>query len=195
MTAIDYRIEPLETDRLLLRPLTADDLEAVLVYQTDAEVLRYMLWPTRTRAEAVEHLERRSRMTHVARDGDGLIYGVAEKERPDRVVGEINLQVTSVIGRQAEVGWILNPQFHGRGYAVEAATRVIDLAVETLGIHRVHAQLDPRNDASVALCARLGMRLEAHFVEDIFYKGEWGDTGVYAVLAREWRERRHAAGA
>ena len=52
--------------------------------------------------------------------------------------------------------------------------------------HRVRAVLDPRNTPSAALCRRLGMRQEAHFVEDLWFKGEWGDTAVYAILAREW---------
>ena len=48
------------------------------------------------------------------------------------------------------------------------------------------AELDPRNTASIALCKRLGMREEAYFVEEMMFKGEWGDTGVYAILEREW---------
>jgi len=52
------------------------------------------------------------------------------------------------------------------------------------------AELDPRNQASVALCRRLGMRQEAHFVEDLRFKGGWADTGVFALLAREWGSRR-----
>ena len=53
----------------------------------------------------------------------------------------------------------------------------------------MRANLDPRNDASAALCRRLGMREEAHFVEDIWFKGEWADSAIYAILDREWRAR------
>jgi aminoglycoside 6'-N-acetyltransferase len=60
------------------------------------------------------------------------------------------------------------------------------VAFEELGLHRVFAQLDPRNEASAALCRRLGMRLEAHFLEDLWFRGAWGDTAIYAMLAREW---------
>src|SRR5436190_1234172 len=59
--------------------------------------------------------------------------------------------------------------------------------VATIGLHRVSATLDPRNEASAALCRRLGMREEAHHVEDLWFKGEWGDTAIYAILDREWR--------
>jgi aminoglycoside 6'-N-acetyltransferase len=63
---------------------------------------------------------------------------------------------------------------------------VLDVAFGTLGLHRVQANLDPRKTASAALCERLGMREEAHFVEDLWFKGEWGDTVIYALLDREW---------
>jgi aminoglycoside 6'-N-acetyltransferase len=66
---------------------------------------------------------------------------------------------------------------------------VLELAFSTLGLHRVYAELDVRNDASVALCRRLGMREEAHFVQDMMFKGEWADTGIYALLAEEWHRR------
>ncbi len=66
---------------------------------------------------------------------------------------------------------------------------MLTYAFTTLGLHRVTAELDPRNDDSVALCKRLGMREEAYFVEHMWFKGEWGDTGVYAILASEWAAR------
>jgi aminoglycoside 6'-N-acetyltransferase len=66
---------------------------------------------------------------------------------------------------------------------------MIDAAFGEIGLHRVYAELDPRNEASVALCLRLGMRHEAHFVEHMWSKGEWTDTGIYAVLEREWTAR------
>jgi RimJ/RimL family protein N-acetyltransferase len=58
-----------------------------------------------------------------------------------------------------------------------------------MGAHRILASLTPENTASVRLCLRLGMREEAHFVEDMFIKDRWEDTGVYAILDREWSAR------
>jgi RimJ/RimL family protein N-acetyltransferase len=86
----------------------------------------------------------------------------------------------------------MHPDFTGRGYASEAARAVLELAFSTLGLHRVFAELDPRNDASIALALRLGMREEAHFVQDMWFKGAWADTGIYAILAEEWRSHRRA---
>ena len=77
----------------------------------------------------------------------------------------------------------------------EAAAAVLQIAFDDIGLHRVSAQLDPRNDRSAALCRRLGMREEAHLVEDMWCKGEWVDTTIYAILdrdrpSREIRPRR-----
>ena len=63
---------------------------------------------------------------------------------------------------------------------------MLDLAFRTIGLHRVAAELDPRNTASIALCKRLGMREEAFFVKDLWFREDWADTGVYAILRDEW---------
>jgi RimJ/RimL family protein N-acetyltransferase len=78
---------------------------------------------------------------------------------------------------------------------------VLDLAFDTtagLGLHRVVAQMDARNHASERLASRLGMRREAHFRSNEWFKGEWGDLVIYAILADEWHarsEERRGAGA
>ena len=64
---------------------------------------------------------------------------------------------------------------------------LLALAFDDLGAHRVMGRLDARNTASARVLGRLGMRLEAHLVEDEWFKGEWSSTLVYAILDREWR--------
>jgi RimJ/RimL family protein N-acetyltransferase len=80
----------------------------------------------------------------------------------------------------------LQPRGLRKGYATESARALIDRCFEDWGVHRVYAEMDPRNRASARLCERLGMRLEAHLREESRFKGEWGDLLVYAVLASEW---------
>ncbi len=103
------------------------------------------------------------------------------------MIGDVYFTIKSTEHQTGEIGWTLHPDYQGRGLMTEAASTVLDIAFKTIGLRRVMAELDPRNAGSVALCKRLGMREEAHFVEDLWFKGEWGDTGIYAILAREWR--------
>ncbi len=100
------------------------------------------------------------------------------------------LHISSVDDRTAEIGWLVGPRFQGHGYARECAALLLELSFGELGLHRVYAELDPRNAASVAVCTGLGMRHEATFLEHMWLKGEWTDTGVYSILEREWARGR-----
>ena len=90
---------------------------------------------------------------------------------------------------QGEIGWVFHPDVGGQGLATEAAAALLDAAFHEVYLHRVMAQLDPRNLRSARLCERLGMRLEGVFREELWSKGEWTDTAVYAILASEWERR------
>lgn len=120
----------------------------------------------------------------IVNDNDRIILAV---EHEGRVIGDVVIKAGQLADRQSEIGWAFNPDYHGRGLATEAARELLALAFDDLAMHRAWAQLDPRNVASARLCERLGMRLEGQFRHDIWFKGEWGDTSIYALLADEWR--------
>jgi RimJ/RimL family protein N-acetyltransferase len=178
---------PRRTDRLALRPFRHGDEADVLAYRSRHDVVRYMptgpLQPDGATAFVAERLA----TTRIAADEDKIILAV---EHDGRVVGDVLIKAGQLADRQAEIGWAFNPDFQGRGLATEAARELLVMAFGELGMHRAWAQLDPRNAASVRLCERLGMRREAYFREDIWFKGEWGDTAIYALLAAEWRAGR-----
>lgn len=129
--------------------------------------------------------------TAIALNGDGDYWQLAVEraDRRGRVIGDVYFTIMSVAHAAGRIGWTLHPEFTGNGYMTEAAGAILDVAFHDLGLHRVSAELDPRNEASAALCRRLGMREEARFLEDIWFKGAWGDTSIYAILDREWAAR------
>jgi RimJ/RimL family protein N-acetyltransferase len=88
--------------------------------------------------------------------------------------------------QQAEVGFTMAREAHGKGLAYEATTAVLDYVFTTLKLHRVIAIADCENTKSVALLNRLGMRREGHFIRNIWFKGRWGDEYLYAILREEW---------
>jgi RimJ/RimL family protein N-acetyltransferase len=187
---LPFRFEtPLVTDRLVLRLMRLADVDAVHAYQSREDVCRYLLFEPRSRDLVAERVAEHARADRLATDGDhlrlALVLGEGE-ERAGTVIGDSSFGLSSVEHARGEIGWTMHPDFSGRGYATEAARAVLELAFATLRLHRVVAELDPRNDASVAMCRRLGMREEAHFVRDWWFKGEWADTGVYAILRQEW---------
>jgi aminoglycoside 6'-N-acetyltransferase len=102
------------------------------------------------------------------------------------VIGDLTMMFASEQDSQGEVGWIVHPDASGHGYATEAARGFISVAFREWKLHRVCAKLDPRNESSARLCDRLGMRKEAHLREESWFKGEWGDLAIYAILESEW---------
>jgi aminoglycoside 6'-N-acetyltransferase len=183
------QILPRRTERLVLRPFRHGDEQAVLAYRSREDVVRYMPAEPLRQDAADAFIAERLTATQIAADNDRMILAV---EHEGRVIGDVVIKAGLMADRQAEIGWAFNPGFHGRGLATEAARELLALAFRDLAMHRAWAQLDPRNTASARLCERLGMRREGHFRQDMWFKGEWGDTAVYALLAAEWRE--HTAG-
>jgi RimJ/RimL family protein N-acetyltransferase len=182
---------PIHTERLTLRLMTSDDIDDVYDYQSREDVCRYLLFEPRTLEKVVEKVDAFSKATTLVADGDFLQLAL-ELPGTDgaraRVIGDSFFKLASVADSQGEIGWTMHPDFMGHGYASEAARTMLGIAFEQLGLHRVIANLDPRNEASSALCLRLGMRKEAHFIKDMWFKGDWADTGIYAILREEWLE-------
>jgi RimJ/RimL family protein N-acetyltransferase len=104
------------------------------------------------------------------------------------MVGHLTLSLGPPEHRQAEIGFMFHPDHQGRGYATEASHAVVRLAFETYDLHRLYARLEVRNIASARVLEKLGMRREAHLVENEWVKGEWQSELVYAILARDWRD-------
>jgi RimJ/RimL family protein N-acetyltransferase len=90
--------------------------------------------------------------------------------------------------RAGEIGYLLHPDHQGRGYMTEACRPMLELGFTCFGMRRIIGRVEPRNPASWRVLERLGMRREAHFVENEWLRGEWQSELIYALLAAEWRQ-------
>lgn len=180
---------PLRTARLVLRQFRPDDLEPLLVFHSDPDVVRYVPFPPRDRSEMASVVERKLASTQLRQDGDLIELAVTGAE-DGTLVGDVLLALRSVEHQTLEVGYIFSPAYGRRGYATEAVHALLDAAFSQLGARRVVARVDARNAASRALLERLGVRQEAHLIENEWFKGELTSEVDYAVLAREWLTRR-----
>jgi len=87
---------------------------------------------------------------------------------------------------QAELGFTLSRNYQGKGYAYEATGALINYAFENLSLHRIFSITDCKNTSAIKLLKNLGMRQEGHFIENIFFKGVWGDEFLFAILEKDW---------
>jgi [ribosomal protein S5]-alanine N-acetyltransferase len=174
------------TARLLVRTLTQDDLPAILACYDHPDVGRYcapVRWPDMDHALAWFH--RRSGDVTSGRAKQLVIISNSDQ----RVVGTSVLFNIDTDHRHAEIGYALGREFWGRGYVNEAVGAVIDYAFAELKLHRLTATIDTRNRASAKVLMRLGFICEGTQRESYFDAGEFTDSGLYGLLAMEWRER------
>lgn len=154
---------PLHTERLTLRLMTTADIDDAFAYHP-ATTYAAICCSTADRAEVAAKVAEFAAANTLATYGDVLQLALelpaADGYRP-RVIGDSYFAIASTEHSRDEIGWTMHPDYVGRGYASEAASAVLRLAFRELVLHKVFAELDPRNDASVGLCLRLGMR-EAH---------------------------------
>ena len=87
--------------------------------------------------------------------------------------------------KASNIGWVTHQDFHRHGYAFEATKALLTYAFANFDLHRVIADIDTRVPESAALAEKLGMRREAEFKDGEFFKGEWCDMWLYAILKSE----------
>lgn len=174
----------IESERMLLRKMIATDASRVFSYRSDEETNKYQSWIPETK-EDVDILiaEKTASKPNVP---DSWFQLVIVLKTTGDVIGDVGLHFFETGSGTAEIGCTLDKRHHGQGFAVEALRAALDYLFETLNKRRVTASVAPRNGASLKMLERLGMRQEAHFKESYFFKGEWVDDVIYAMLRSDW---------
>jgi RimJ/RimL family protein N-acetyltransferase len=184
--AVDW---PVRTERLTIRPCAPGDLEATWRLRSRPGVGEWLTQSHDDREEYERRFADPDRMAKVlVVERDGVLVG------DQMVVIEDAWGQVEVAGEasavQAEIGWIVDPEHAGQGYATEAARELVRICFEDLGMRRVFAVSFADNVASWRLMERLGMRREQYGVRDSLHRTRgWLDSVRYALLAEEWRSR------
>jgi RimJ/RimL family protein N-acetyltransferase len=159
----------IETERLILRPFVAADLDAFVAYRRDPAVARFQSWDeTFSRDEAAGMLDRRE----LGVAGAWVQLALAAREN-GALLGDCGVHVLADQPATAELGITLAPASQGRGIAREALDALITTLFARHGMHRVFAQADDRNVAVHRVLEAVGLRCEARLVEADWFKGEW----------------------
>lgn len=183
-------LPPLTGSRVMLRHPTALDTPDLFELFRDPDVTRY--WsrpPMRDSLEASHYLEE-------------ILQGLATRtlfqwclaeKTTRRLIGTCTLFHCDSRNRRAECGYALASPYWGRGYMTEALTLLFDFAFEQLKLHRLEADVDPRNQASLKLLERLGFEHEGLARERWLLNGETLDACLLGLLASDWRRVRSPA--
>ena len=185
ISAIFVKMPTLETERLILRPMLVSDADDMYDYASREEVTRYLLWSPHTSKKNTQDFLRYIRTSYGL--GDFYDWAVVEKES-GRMIGTCGFTRFDFPHNVCEIGYVLNPDFHGKGYATEAARRVIDFAFSRLEVHRVEAKFMKGNNASLRVMEKLGMTFEGYRRDSMLVKGKYRTIGVSSLLYEEWKE-------
>jgi RimJ/RimL family protein N-acetyltransferase len=175
------------TERLVLRPVVAADLDRILAYRNLPEVNTWLIRTT------VDPDAFRAAWLRAAEDPHDHSVAV---ELDGTVIGTVSLELEDGMGQPgmpertaAMLGYIFDPAYGGRGYATEAVSAVVAMTFEELGVRRITAGCFADNHASVRVLEKAGMRREQHGVGDSWHAElGWVDGYTYALLVEEWRE-------
>ena len=175
---------PIVTQRLVLRRFAREDQADLLALAAQPEVAKILSGRLPASEEGVrEYVDLQNSYESFERD---KVFELAvERTEDGRVIGLVGLIHRG--HRQGEVGWALAAEYRGQGYATEAAGALIDYGFASLGLHRIHADTNSDNVASLRVMERLGMSREAQLREAVCSGGEWVDRVICGILAGEWR--------
>ncbi|WP_426689255.1 GNAT family N-acetyltransferase [Rhodanobacter ginsengiterrae] len=175
----------LVTARLHIDALRPADAAGLFACRADPAVARYQGWCPADLAAAREFIQAQPR-----HPSHGWFQRAIRRRGDGTLIGDLGVCLPQDPHDSVEFGISLAPAWQGHGYAREAIHALLASVFGELGRHRIHASVDPRNLASLAMLRALGMRQEAHHRESLWCKGEWVDDVIFALLDHEWRARQ-----
>jgi len=179
----DTRLPDLVTERLRLRHPRPTDADAVFAIFGDIKAMRY--WshePMESLREAHDYI---AAIDKGFADRSLFQWAITEPDA-GALIGTVTLTAWDRTNRHAEVGFMLHPDEWGKGYASEAVRAVLAFGFERMNLHRVEAELDPRNLASARLLRGLGFSYEGLLPERWYLYDEWCDSALYGLLRRDF---------
>lgn len=178
---LDLSFDPfpgMDTQRLSLRKIVMNDAADIYAIRRDPETMKYISRPLLKSVSEAQNLV--GAFQQGIRDKVNIIWGISLKNDA-RLIGTMGFRAIDKHNLRAEIGYALSPEVCGQGYASEAIKLVIRYGFKEMGLHSIEARVDPRNEPSAKLLIKHGFIKEAHFIEDVFFDGQFRDTEVYSL--------------
>ncbi len=188
MLKLNFKPFPLiKTKRLLLRRITRKDVKEIFFLRSDKRVLHYLdVAPAAAKKVAFEFIKK---VQDAIKNGDGITWGISIKNKPN-LIGTIGFWRIIKVHYRAEIGYILHPEYWGKGITQEAMTAVIKYGFKQMKLHSVEANVNPYNAASIRLLKKNGFVKEAYFRENYYFDGKFLDTAIYSLIISNYKKKR-----
>ena len=171
----------LQSDRLLLRQITAADINEIFELRSNKEVMKYIPRPLCvTQEDAMLHINMIQQKIEI---NEGINWAITLKN-DDKLIGYIGHYRIKWEHFRSEIGYMILPEFNGKGIVTEAIKLLIDYGFNDMKMHSLEGVIDPENTASARVLEKNGFVKEAHFKENEFYDGKFLDTVIYSLVKK-----------
>ncbi len=175
----------LETERLLLRRVSKDDLNEIIELRGNPETMKFIPRPlVKTEEDALNHFKM---IDEKIEKNEGINWAITVKGNP-KLIGIIGHYRIQPENHRCEIGYMILPQYNGQGIVTEAIKVVLEYGFEDLNMHSIEAVIDPDNFASERVLQKNGFVKEAHILENEYYDGKFWDTVIYSILKRNFKK-------
>lgn len=184
LAKIFSNIPTIEGERILLREMRVGDCFDMYEYAKNPHVTKYLTWsphPDREYTKAyLLNLKNHYKM--------GLFYDWAVVLKDEnKMIGTCGFTRFDLQSNSAEIGYVINPAYHGRGIAPEAARKVLEFGFYNMGLNRIEARFMVGNDASKRVMEKLGMKFEGVARKAVCVNGIYKDVGTCAIICDEFK--------
>ena len=180
MLTINFSPFPnLETERLLLRRVDANDIKEILALRSNSETMKYIPRPLlKTDEDALQHI---AMIDTKIETNEGINWAITLKDNP-KLIGVIGHYRIKPAHYRAEIGYMLLPEYHGKGIISEAVKEAVNYGFSVMKLHSLEAVIDPENHASAKVLEKNGFVKEGHLKENQFFEGRFLDTIIYSII-------------
>lgn len=180
-----HHFKNLETERLLLRRVAVTDVKEIMELRSNPETMKFIPRPlVKTKDEALEHI---NMIEAKIIANEGINWAITIKGNP-KLIGVIGHYRIQPENHRCEIGYMILPQYNGKGYVTEAIKVVLEYGFHVLNMHSIEAVIDPDNIASERVLQKNGFVKEAHILENELWDGKFWDTIIYSILKRNFKK-------
>jgi ribosomal-protein-alanine N-acetyltransferase len=172
----------LETERFQLRRVANEDVNEIFALRSNAETMKYIPRPlVKTKQEALDHI---AMIDEKIENNEGINWAITSKN-DSKLMGLIGLYRIKPEHFRAEIGYMLLPEYHGKGIIPEAINEIVNYGFKQMKLHSIEAIIDPKNITSEIVLQKTGFVKEAHLKENEYYEGRFLDTVIYSILNKD----------